>query len=81
MSIMLLALIPIITYLSYIGAVRNAISSASWSTEDDHIHPVDTLILKAESNFSELVHRQSRTYEAARKTYQRRYNMETSTRL
>lgn len=73
---MLLALYPITAYLTHIVAVLDAISSASWSTEGGHSHPVETLILKAQSDFSDLVHKQSRTYEAARKTYQRRYNME-----
>jgi len=76
MGVMVFALIPIIAYLANIFAMQSAISSASWSTESGQGHPVEALILNAQATFSDLIHKQSRSYEAARKTYQRRYHME-----
>lgn len=75
-AIVLFSLVPVIAYISYGIAIRGAIKSASWSPELVKLHPIERLVFNAQAEFQDLVHKQSKSYEAAHEAYQRRYNME-----
>ncbi|SPQ27219.1 a9b004c4-81da-411f-a4bf-bc72ac1d63e1 [Thermothielavioides terrestris] len=67
-----LALISLGPYVAYTIAMRNARSMALHSLE----HPIEVLIRNAQADFSQMLERQSKTYEDAVNEYQRRYEVE-----
>ncbi|KAJ3571633.1 hypothetical protein NPX13_g5313 [Xylaria arbuscula] len=68
-----LAAIPLVPYLSNLAALQLAQSSALKHAEK---HPVEVLTREANANFDNLLRNQSSTYAAAHAEYQRRYGFE-----
>lgn len=67
-----LLLIPLIPYLANIITITAA-SSGAENFSNLYEHPVEDLVRDAKIDFENLLHKQSKTYAAAREEYQRRY--------
>ncbi|KAI2627119.1 hypothetical protein GGS21DRAFT_545816 [Xylaria nigripes] len=72
-TIWLVALVPILPYLTNMAAIGVARSSAVVSFEK---HPVELLIKQANDHFDDFLRNQSTTYAAAHAEYLRRYGFE-----
>ncbi len=69
-------LIALIPYLANISSIHHAESMILRTFGGTREHPVEVLIRGAKSNYESLLHRQSKTLEAAQEEYQRRYGID-----
>ncbi|PTB39162.1 glycosyltransferase family 90 protein [Trichoderma asperellum CBS 433.97] len=67
--------IPVVSYLANILAIRTAHLRAV-TFANSHEHPVETIIRRANTDFNNLLLRQSQSYTDACDEYRRRYNYE-----
>lgn len=65
------ALLSLVPYAANILAIRDAQFSVV-----SRNHPVESLVTNSKAEFEQLVQRQSKSYDAARREYLRRYNVE-----
>ncbi|CAH0038463.1 unnamed protein product [Clonostachys rhizophaga] len=75
-TLWVLSLIPIIPYFLSLQAIMSSQRMARISFHNHQMHPVEEAIHAAQGELNSLIHRQSKTYTAARDEYKRRYGLE-----
>ncbi|KAK0387640.1 hypothetical protein NLU13_3885 [Sarocladium strictum] len=70
------ASMPLISYLATRSAIINAETLAQGFEKSGRLHPVESLILDAKTDFESLLNKQSKTFGAACSEYRRRYGID-----
>lgn len=73
------SLVSLIPYLIHVYAIQSAILDAESTYNNYRSHPIEKLIRSQSTEFHEVLRRQSQTYSAAHKEYERRYNFSPPT--